>query len=311
MKPFALLFAGQGAQQVGMGLTAVTETPNLSSYYSLLQQGLSFDLTAILNGTLPGLNQTEYTQPALLATSLLYYQQLQAHLPLHPKYLLGFSLGEYTALHVAGHVDLASTLTLIQLRAKAMAKASEKNPGGMAAILGLQSDLLVALCSQVSRTDHQVMVANYNSPSQYVISGHHAAVKEVMTLVTAQGAKRAIPLNVSGAFHSPLMATAGDALAAFLPTITFKPATTPMIFNWTALPLPNLAALPEHLIQQVQSSVRFEASIRYLLNQGITTFLEIGPGNVLAGLVKKIAPEAPVVSYNGIQDLPMVKELIA
>jgi [acyl-carrier-protein] S-malonyltransferase len=181
----------------------------------------------------------------------------------------------------------------------------------MAAILGIQPDLLVGLCAQVSKPDHQVIVANYNSPSQYVISGHHAAVKEVMTLATAQGAKRAIPLNVSGAFHSPLMATAGDALAAFLPTIMFKPATTPMIFNWTAKPLPNLTALPEHLIQQVQSSVKFEASIRYLHNQGILTFLEIGPGNVLAGLVKKIVPEASVVSYNGIQDLPLVKELIA
>lgn len=311
MKRFAILFAGQGAQSVGMGLSALQETPSLAPYFNQIQQHLSFDLKSILNGQTAGINQTEFTQPSLLATSLLYYQQLQHSFPITPSYMIGFSLGEYTALHLAGHLDLANTLRLIQVRANAMAKASLSNPGSMAAILGLSSEVLDSICLQVNKTNHQVIIANYNSPGQLVISGHALAVKEVMAMATAQGAKRAIPLNVSGAFHSPLMADAGRDLSIALQGIEFQPSQIPMIFNWTGKPLPQLADLPHFLTQQIQSSVQFEASIRYLATQHIDTFLEIGPGTVLAGLVKKILPDAKVCSYNGLQDVPMVKELMA
>ncbi len=311
MKRLAVLFAGQGAQSVGMGLSAIQETPALVDYYKNIQQHLSFDLKAILSGELPRLNQTEYTQPALLATSLLYYRQLQDLFPIQPQYLVGFSLGEYTALHIAGHLDLASTLGLIQVRANAMAAASQTNPGTMAAIIGLPTQVLESLCLQVNKPQHQVIIANYNCPGQLVISGHELAVKEVMTLATTNGAKRAIPLNVSGAFHSPLMASAAQQLSKSLQTIRFQASQIPMIFNWTGKPLSQLKDLNNHLIQQVQSSVQFESSIRYLSAQQIDRFIEIGPGNVLAGLVKKILPDAKVLSYNGQHDLPLVKELLA
>ncbi len=311
MKPFAVLFAGQGAQTLGMGLSAVNETPTLVDYYNSIQQHIKFNLKGILSGEISGLNQTEFTQPSLLATSLLYYRQLQHLFPIKPQYLIGFSLGEYTALHVSGHLDLVSTLQLIQVRASAMASASRSNPGTMAAIIGLPTQVLESLCLQVNKPKNNVMIANYNCPGQLVISGHELAVKEVMALATANGAKRAIPLNVSGAFHSPLMAEAGLTLKKALQSIAFQPSQIPMIFNWTGKPLSQLSELPHYLVEQVQSSVQFEHSIRYLSSQHIDTFIEIGPGSVLSGLVKKILPDAKVVSYNGQQDLSLVKELLA
>lgn len=309
MKSVAILFAGQGAQALGMGLSALAQTPQLESLFSDIQHQLDFDLKGILSGQLPGLDQTRYTQPSLVATSILYYQQLQSLLTIKPSYFLGFSLGEYTALFASGHTDLATTLQLIQHRAKAMAAASEANPGMMAAILGLPFTTLDAICQSISRDGHQVVIANINSPGQLVISGHALAVKAAMEEASKQGAKRTIALNVSGAFHSPLMQPASTAIASFCQTITFNPSHTPMIFNWTGKPLPTLAELPVYLTNQVKASVQFEASIQYLSQQGVTHFLEIGPGNVLTNLVKKIIPDARVASYNGVDDLQTIKEL--
>jgi [acyl-carrier-protein] S-malonyltransferase len=310
MKPVAILFAGQGAQTIGMGLSTLTETPQLESLFLSFQQQLDFDLRGILSGQIDGLNQTRYTQPSLVATSILYYQQLQSLLPIKASYFLGFSLGEYTALYASGHTDLATTLQMIQYRAKAMASASESNPGMMAAIIGLSFPTLYEICQSISRENHQVVIANINSPGQLVISGHSLAVKEAMLEATKQGAKRTLALNVSGAFHSPLMQQASSALASFCRTITLRPSHTPVIFNWTGKPISALADLPVYLTNQVKSSVQFEASIHYLTEQGITHFIEIGPGNVLANLVKKINPNALVVSYNGINDLHAIKELL-
>ncbi len=311
MKPYALLFAGQGAQTIGMGLSVLKETPAVEDFFRQLQAGIRFDLNGILSGTVPGLNQTEYTQPSLLATSLLYFQQLQSLLSLQPQFYLGFSLGEYTALYASGHLGLNPLLNLIQIRALAMAQASVDQPGAMAAILGLDTTIINQLCASQSTSEELVVIANYNAPGQVVISGHVAAVKRVMALATSQGAKRAIQLNVSGAFHSPLMASASDQLALTLTSLPFQAAHTPMIFNWTGQPLAHLGQLPEYLIAQVKSPVQFEASIHYLASQGINHFLEIGPGTVLTGLVKKILPAAQVVAYNGMQDFLAVKEFLA
>jgi [acyl-carrier-protein] S-malonyltransferase len=191
-----------------------------------------------------------------------------------------------------------------------MASASEINPGTMAAILGITYESLQSICQGISREGHMVVIANINSPGQLVISGHPLAVKEAMLEATKQGAKRAIPLNVSGAFHSPLMQQASLAIAAFCNTITFRPSHTPMIFNWTGKPLPALTDLPVYLTNQVKASVQFESSIQYLTQQGIQHFIEIGPGNVLTNLVKKINPDAHVASYNGVDDLQTIKELM-
>jgi [acyl-carrier-protein] S-malonyltransferase len=308
MKPYAILFAGQGAQQVGMGLSALQQTPELNPYFDTIQQHVSFSLKDVLSGTQPTLNQTGFTQPSLLVTSLLYYQQLNQFIPLKPHYYLGFSLGEYTALHLSGHLDLASTLSLIQKRANAMQEAATLFPGAMAAIIGLDVKVLETICIDVSRQDHQVVVANYNCPGQYVISGHQAAVQEGMRLSLHAGAKRALPLNVSGAFHSPLMQFSSDVLKATLSTVHFQAAHTPMIFNVTGTALPHLSDLPELLIQQVKAPVQFEKSIRYLAQLGVHNFLEIGPGSVLTGLVKKIIPDGSVISYNGMDDRQAVKE---
>jgi [acyl-carrier-protein] S-malonyltransferase len=308
MKPYVILLAGQGAQQVGMGLSALQQTPDLTNYFDSLQQHIQYSLKDVLSGTQPTLNQTAFTQPSLLVTSLLYFQQLNQFVTLKPHYYLGFSLGEYTALHLSGHLDLVSILKLIQKRADFMQEAATRFPGSMAAIIGLDVTVIESICASVSHHDYQVVVANYNCPGQYVISGHQAAVQEVMQLSLQAGAKRALPLNVSGAFHSPLMQWASDELKTTLASVQFQSAHTPMIFNVTGESLLHLSDLPELLIQQVKAPVQFEKSIRYLYQLGIRNFLEIGPGTILAGLVKKIIPDGNVISYNGIDDRQTVKE---
>lgn len=306
----AVLCAGQGAQTIGMGLNALTETPSLLGYFSEMQTHIDFDLKSLLSGATAGLNQTEFTQPALLVTSLLYYRQLVSHLALSPNYFVGFSLGEITALHLSGYLDLAATLSLVQLRAKAMAQAATLHPGSMAAIIGLAVEDLLPLCLSVSKENDFVSIANYNCPGQSVISGHTHAVDEVMKLSLEKGAKRALRLNVSGAFHSPLMASACDALKQFFSTTTMTPPSIPLVWNLTGKLDLMMANISQNIINQVISPVRFQASIETLIHQGVNTFIEIGPGSVLSGLVKKISPLATVVAYNGLQDIEKVKEIL-
>ncbi len=309
MKKIGVLFAGQGAQTTGMGLSVVKETPSLQPYFDTIASHCKFPLQAILASTDGRLNQTQYTQPAMLATSLLLYRQLQSLLPFSPYAMAGFSLGEYTALHTSGLVSLIDILTLIQLRADAMHHAATESPGAMAAILGMDEQALVQLCKTLSTPLSFVIVANFNCPGQLVISGHRDAVAKVVAQAPGLGARRAIMLNVSGAFHTPIMKPAQVALSKVLPLMQFTSSAILLYSNMEATPM-RLDALVATIANQVVSPVYFERSIRNMITDGVDACIEIGPGNVLAGFVKKIDPFIPVVSFNGLSDLEKVKEIL-
>jgi [acyl-carrier-protein] S-malonyltransferase len=309
MKKVAVLFAGQGAQATGMGLNVLEQSPDLIPYFQSIQSSLNFNLKEILTSEDGRLNKTLYTQPALLSTSLLLYRQLQTLVPFTPNIVAGFSLGEFTALHVSGYFDLSTILSLIQIRAQAMDESSQNTPGAMAAILGMDTDILKTLCQDVSTTDAYVGIVNYNCPGQVVISGAVSAVDTVITKAPALGARRAIKLNVSGSFHSPLMHHASHVLSKTLPSLSMFTPTIPLIFNTTATTVA-LEDVKDTIAQQVQSPVLFQSSIERMIAQGVHHFIEIGPGSVLSGFVRKIDSTVKVVSYNGNQDIQAVKELL-
>jgi [acyl-carrier-protein] S-malonyltransferase len=309
MKKIGVLFAGQGAQTTGMGLSVLQETPSLLPYFDTIASQLQFPLRDMLLSTDGRLNQTQYTQPAMLATSLLLYQQLKTLLPFSAVAMAGFSLGEYTALHASKIISLHGILKLIQIRAQAMHQAATDAPGAMAAILGMDEQVLIALCKQVSTASASVIVANYNCPGQLVISGHREAVNQVVALAPTQGARRAIMLNVSGAFHTPIMQAAQSALLTVLPSIHFSASPIALYSNVDAKPM-RLDTIIHTIAKQVVSPVYFERSIRNMIQDGIQAFIEIGPGNVLSGFVKKIDPMIPVSAFNGLSDLEKIKEIL-
>ena len=308
MKRYALLFAGQGAQFAGMGLPLLEQTPDLKPYAKTLENSLGIDILNVLQGEDGRLQQTLFTQPAIVFTSLLLYRQLQAFLPYDPNAVAGFSLGEITALTASGALSESAMFSLLSVRAKAMEEATKLHPGKMVAVLGASDDQLQQMIEKVAHLG-PVYIVNYNSPGQRVLSGDDAAIDALIPLAPNFGARRAIPLAVSGAFHSPFMKHAYDALHAFLPSLSFQTPRLPQYMNKTAQPA-TLAEIPRLVAEQVMSPVQFESTLRTMADEGIDTFIEIGPGSVLAGLVKKTLPEARVVSYNGLADEPLIKELL-
>lgn len=309
MKKVAILFAGQGAQYAQMGLQTITETPLLQSYADTIQQSLSFSLSTILASTDGSLNLTKYTQPSVLATSLLLYRQLQTLFPVQADYVAGFSLGEFTALHVAGYLDLPAILSLITLRAETMDGIANQRPGAMAAVIGGSFNDVEALVHSIHSASSPLWIANYNCPGQVVISGSVEAIDKAISSASQFNIRRAIKLNVSGAFHTQFMKDASLPIAAFLEKNPLLKPSIPMLFNVTG----NL--VKEHnikasIISQVYSPVYFQKTIENLLTLGVNTFIEIGPGNVLTGFVKKISTDAVVFTYNGINDLSPIKEYL-
>lgn len=309
MKPYALLFAGQGAQTPGMGLSLLIESPELKPYFDQYQTVLSFSLTEVLTGEDGRLNQTLYTQPSLAVTSLLLFEQLRPVLSYPATGVAGFSLGEITALVASGLLSPLEMLTFLTTRATAMEEATQLHPGKMAAILGATDAQIHQLIAAVSDHGH-VEIVNYNCPGQRVISGDINAIDQAVSLASSYGARRAIPLAVSGAFHSQHMASAKQPLAQALTSLTFHTPTIPQYFNKTGA-IAAFQAIPGLITEQVASPVQFETTLLNMARAGIQTFIEIGPGSVLSGFVKKTLPEARVVSYNGLHDQPFIKELLA
>ena len=308
VKKVAVLFAGQGTQFPHMGLTTLKESPELIPYFNTLSTSLNFDLTDVLKGEDGRLNQTRYTQPSLAVTSLLLYRQLREQVAFVPSMVAGFSLGEITALVASGWLDEASMLQLLNVRANAMEQASLAHPGKMAAILGATDEQIQALLSAVKQND-VLEIVNYNCPGQRVISGSIDAIDRAVAQASAFGARRALPLNVSGAFHSSLMRGTQSALDAVLTTLPFQQPTIPQLMNQTAK-VATMPTIRERLSEQVFSPVLFETTIQNMINEGVQTFLEIGPGSVLTAFVKKIDPTVRVASYNGLSDIPTIKELL-
>ena len=285
----AFVFPGQGAQFVGMGAQLAEGSAEARDLFSQANEILDRDLLKVMReGPDEELRRTENTQPAVLVFSVALLNEVTAR-GMKPDVVAGHSLGEYTALVASGVLPFAEVLKLVELRGKLMGRAGDEAPGGMAAVMGLADDKLAEICAQ---TPGVVVVANYNSPGQTVISGENAAVAAACEAFKAAGAKRALPLPVAGAFHSPLMAQANEELIAAIDALEFREPAVAVVTNVDGLAHQDAEEIRGLLKQQMVSGVQWTKSVDTMRAMGVGHFVEIGPGKVLAGLIKRIDKEA-------------------
>ena len=285
------MFPGQGSQFPGMAKELYDTNPTAREMFDRANEILGFDITDIMfNGTAEDLKQTKVTQPAVFLHSVIL---AKCSPDFKPDMVAGHSLGEFSALTAAGALDFEDGLRLVSIRAHAMQKACEANPGTMAAILSLPTETVESLCAEV---DGVVVPANYNCEGQIVISGSVDAVSEASEKMKAAGAKRALILPVGGAFHSPLMQSAAEELAAGIESVEFKTPVCPVYQNVTALPTTDPAEIKKNLLAQLTAPVRWTQSVVNMVADGATSFTEAGPGKVLQGLVSKIASNQVIVN---------------
>ena len=281
----AFLFSGQGAQYVGMGQELYQQESSVQKTFTEASEMLGYDMTELCFTENDRLNQTEYTQPAILTVSVAFWRLLKEK-GLQADALAGLSLGEYSALVASGALDFQTAVALVQKRGKFMANAAPQGVGKMVAVMNTPAETIEAICKEASQVGI-VSPANYNTPQQIVIGGEVAAVAKAVQLLQAAGAKRMIPLNVSGPFHTKLLEPASKQLAQELAKIEIKDLQVPVISNTTAKPMKQ-EQVKELLEKQVKSPVRFYESIEQLKQMGIEQMIEIGPGKVLTGFLKKI-----------------------
>lgn len=281
----AFLFSGQGAQYVGMGQELYQQESSVQQTFTEASEMLGYDMTELCFTENDRLNQTEYTQPAILTVSVAFWRLLKEK-GLQADALAGLSLGEYSALVASGALDFPTAVALVQKRGKFMANAAPQGVGKMVAVMNTPAETIEAICKEASQVGI-VSPANYNTPQQIVIGGEVAAVDQAVQLLQAAGAKRMIPLNVSGPFHTKLLEPASKQLAQELAKIEIKDLQVPVISNTTAKPMKQ-EQVKELLEKQVKSPVRFYESIEQLKQMGIEQMIEIGPGKVLTGFLKKI-----------------------
>ena len=287
----AFLYAGQGSQHAGMGADLYASSPVFRRVLDEAAAAVDFDLKATCFEDPEGvINQTQYTQPCMVAFAAGVTAML-AEEGIHPEYAAGLSLGEYSALECAGVLDAKTAVELVAFRGKAMAKASEGLACGMTAVLALDRDRLQACCDEASALG-VVQICNYNCPGQLVIGGQKAAVDRAAELAKEAGAKRCLPLKVSGPFHTALMHPAGVALAERFAGVTFAPMRMPVLFNCLGHEKAPADSIADLLVRQVQSSVYLEDTIRRLAELGVDTVVEIGPGRAISGFVKKTVGSA-------------------
>ncbi len=301
----AFVFPGQGSQFVGMGKDLVElshAARHRMEWANALYEGKL--LPTMFEGPEDQLRQTYFTQPAIFLCSVILADALaERNVPV--AMMAGHSLGEYSALYAAGACDFEPLFELLKLRASLMQKAGEHKPGAMAAVLGLDRDVVSELCAKSGKV---VVLANDNAPGQFVISGDPEGVAEVGEQCKAAGARRVLPLNVSGAFHSPLMQFAVAELTAAIEKAPWRDPRVPVVMNVSATPRRTAAEIKADLVPQIVSPVRWTETIQRMVSEGITEFIEIGPGKVLSGLIKRIAPEATTVN---IGTLAEVQEFLA
>ncbi|MEG1793409.1 MAG: ACP S-malonyltransferase [Rikenellaceae bacterium] len=285
----AFVFPGQGAQFVGMGKDLYDNIPLAKELFEKANQILGFSITDIMfHGTAEELKQTKVTQPAIFLHSVILAKAMGS--AFKPDMVAGHSLGEFSALVAAGGLSFENGLRLVATRAMAMQKACEKEPSTMAAVLALDDSVVEEICSKI---DGIVVPANYNCPGQLVISGSVGAVTEACEKLKAAGAKRALMLPVGGAFHSPLMESARTELAKAINEAEFMTPICPIYQNVDAKPYSDPAQIKSNLIAQLTSPVRWTQTVRNMIADGVTSYEELGPGNVLCGLVKKVNAEMP------------------
>ena len=300
----AFIFPGQGSQQVGMGAELAQTYPVADAVFQEADAVLGRELRQLcFEGPEADLKQTENTQLAILTCSVAAWQVLKEH-DVVPNAVAGHSLGEYSALVAAAVIDFADALRLVDARASFMAEAGKTQQGTMAAILGMETERLQELCDT---TEGIVNIANYNCPGQLVISGEVDAVNHVLELAKVEiGARRCRPLPVSGAFHSPLMAPAQQKFASVLELVTMQPPQVDITMNVTGEFATDANNIRHLLFQQITQPVQWEQTLQTIEKTGITHFVEVGPGKVLSGLVKRTLPESSAMNVEDIETLSLV-----
>src|SRR3954470_3407308 len=308
MTKTALLFAGQGAQTVGMGKDLAEASSTARAIFDRANQALGYDLAKIcFEGPESELTKTENAQPAIYLVSWVCFQLLRERVPtLQFQATAGLSLGEFTALAAAGVMSFEDGLKVVRQRGRFMQEACEAAPGSMAAIIGLDEAPTREICAEAG-----VELANLNCPGQLVISGDKTGIDKACELAKARGAKRALPLQVAGAYHSRLMASAQPKLRAALGEIPLNLPSVPVISNVTAQPHHTAGEIHNRLVDQVTSSVRWEESMRYLLAQDFTRFIELGPGAALTGFMKRIDKNAVSFNVNNVATLEATAAALA
>jgi [acyl-carrier-protein] S-malonyltransferase len=307
MNKTALLFAGQGAQAVGMGKDLAENFPSAKNWFNLANVALGYDLASIcFNGPEAELTKTENAQPGIFLVSWVAFQLLKEQAPdLKFAATAGLSLGEFTALTAAGAISFEDSLRVVRQRGKFMQEACDATQGGMAAIIGLDEAPTREVCAEAG-----VVLANLNCPGQLVISGEAEKISKAVELAKAKGAKRAIPLPVVGAYHSPLMVSAQSKLQAELGKIKISAPNVPVIANVTSQPHGTPNEISARLVEQITSSVLWENSIRYLLAQGFTRFIELGPGTALSGFMKRIDKTAQMLNVVDVASLESTMKVL-
>jgi [acyl-carrier-protein] S-malonyltransferase len=302
----AFCFPGQGSVEPGMGRDIATAVPEARAVYRRGSGAANLDLERLcFHGDASELLDTAVQQPALVATSLAVLAAIRAR-GIEPDYVIGHSVGEFAALAAAGSMTEEEAIALVRERGIAMAEAAARHPGSMAAILGLEDEVVETLCRKILG----VWPANYNCPGQIVVSGEHAAVDECCELAQEAGARRAVKLKVSGAFHSPLVARAADRLRPAIDKVKFQEPVAPFMSTVTAR-LESAQRMAPLLVDQLTAPVRFTQAASELMREGVRTFVEVGPGNVLSGLVKRIDRSVKAVSVNSLATLDELHDVLA
>jgi [acyl-carrier-protein] S-malonyltransferase len=301
----AFCFPGQGSLEEGMGRDIAEAVPEAMQVFEAGSRASGLDLKSLcFDGPLDALLDTEIQQPALVTSSLAVLAALKAR-GIQPDYVVGHSVGEYAALAAVDAMDTESAIALVRERGIATAEAARAHPGAMAAILGLDDEVVERLCAAIPG----VWPANYNCPGQIVVSGENLAVEQLLAAAQAEGARRAVMLKVSGAFHSPLVERAADRLRPAVERIRFNEPRVPFVSTVTAR-VEHAERIGNLLIEQLTAPVKFTQSARELVREGVKTFVEVGPGTVLSGLVKRIDRSVTSLSVNNLAALNKLEEIV-
>ena len=305
MSKIAFMFPGQGSFEPGMGADIAEAHPEAMAVYEAGSEASGLDLMHLcFEAPAEELLDTEVQQPALVATSLAIDAALRAR-GIVPHYVVGHSVGEFAALGAAESMSVLEAIRLVRERGLAMAAAAKERPGSMAAILGLADEIVESLCHKIAG----VWPANYNCPGQLVVSGETPSVDECCSEAEKEGARRAVRLRVSGAFHSPLVAHAADRLRPAIDRVPFRDPR-PAFMSTVTAKIEDVQRYGELLVEQLTAPVRFTQAARALVEQGVTTFVEVGPGNVLSGLLKRIDRSVKAISVNDLKSLDQAAESI-
>jgi len=302
----AFCFPGQGSQDVGMGRAIAERFPEARAVYDEASEAVGYDVAQVcFEGPIEKLTRTDVQQPALVATSLACLRAVDT-IGVRPDFVVGHSVGEYSALAAAAALPDRDAIALVKERGRAMAAAADRHPGAMAAVIGLEDSVVEELCAAIDN----VWPANYNCPGQVVVSGENSAVDRLIDEASARGARKTVKLRVSGAFHSPLVEGAAEILRPALERVSFVNPATPFMSTVTAT-IEDAQRLGGLLVEQLTGPVRWTQAVRELMQQGVTTFVEIGPGQVLSGLLRRCDRSLRTVSVGDPEALEKLQETLS